>query len=782
MCGVSYLSQPPKDTHTEKAPFLGLDTLNIFGTCSLLFGTKNTQHAEQTRARGRAGAREREREERREEEERNRARRKKEKMFGRRNAKEGEKNNTSSFFSSSSKTTVDEDALVVDESSDAFSKSSNGNARKSKDEGGKTAISSDNNSSSSNKSFKSLLVDAQNSLNKISFPRMNSFQEMKQNWSDYVQKTHDAQMKLLEENALKFSKDLNKMGLKVHMPEVMKTRTEMELDSLRKKEKEEMKRFCYHTAKLVRSEIRLKEAEKERKKAMEEDKLTDEIVGRVNKLKRKVEKERQLRAEADEAFASAYGKLREREQFIENNSFVSSALAEKLLGPGNGSSSDLRDKNGSSPPKKKSASDRNGSAASTTTTAAATVADNNNNNNNVRKLLEKKKELHHRREEEASEASTFSDVLSDDAHANDDNETANTESGNSYNEDEKNDDNENDKSSFITRSILTALLQKRHLTEDKNPQEIIKLERELHQIRCVVALQRIYRREKHLKTIRLKQKRERDAKVRAVLIALFVFACAFFGVKFVGLVVSIIRNVYRRVFVMEPYDKTILYAGKEITYHPPWYVTAGIVDFAPLTHARYSIAMNELDQLAIEKKKNKGKDNNDHDDDISSSISRSNPIDSIELARLRAKYEKNLEVQKASFRSEIEQRQCKRERASSTTTREDDPTTTATKLMEISQSALERSLSLARQRELAAIARLEQKSKQFEREKEKLLAGKGGFAAKLARAFYSSCVFILLFLLLVWSLGNQNHKPFAESAKEKVAFVRRAVSSAFASL
>jgi hypothetical protein len=729
-------------------------------------------------------------------------------MFGRNATKAAEKKNTttsSSFFSSSK--TKDDDA-VVDESSKASSSSNGGNARRATsaataapaavarkdkdDDGGKTATTSSD-TNNTNKSFKSLLFDAQNSLNKISFPQMNStFQEMKQNWSDYVQKTHDAQMKLLEENALKFSKDLNKMGLKVHMPEVMKTRTEMELDSLRKKEKEEMKRFCYYTAKLVRSEIRLKEAEKERKKAMEEDRLTDEIVGRVNKLERKVEKERQLRAEADEAFASAYGKLREREQFIENNSFVSSALAEKLLGPGNGSSSDLRDKNGSSPPKKNSASDRNGSAATTTsTTTAATVADNNNNNNNnnnVRKSsLEKKKELHHRKEEEASEASTFSDVLSDDAHANDDNETANTESGNSYNEDEKNDDNDNDKSSFITRSILTALLQKRHLTEDKNPQEIIKLERELHQIRCVVALQRIYRREKHLKTIRLKRKRERDAKVRAVLIALFVFACAFFGVKFVGLVVSIIRNVYRRVFVMEPYDKTILYAGKEIAYQPPWYVTAGIVDFAPLTHARYSIAMNELDQLAVEKKKNKGKDNNHHDDDISSSISRSNPIDSVELARLRAKYEKNLEVQKASFQSEIEQRQCKRERASSTTTtREDDPTTTATKLMEISQSALERSLSLARQRELAAIARLEQKSKQFEREKEKLLAGKGGFAAKLARAFYSSGVFILLFLLLVWSLGdaeNQNHKPaFAESAKKKVAFVRRAVSSAFASL
>ena len=120
----------------------------------------------------------------------------------------------------------------------------------------------------------------------------------------------------------------------------------------------------------------------------------------MNKLKRKVEKERQLRAEADEAFASAYGKLREREQFIENNSFVSSALAEKLLGPGNGSSSDLRDKNGSSPPKKNIASDRNGSAATTTTNTAATVADNNDNYNNVRKSLERKKELHHRKEED----------------------------------------------------------------------------------------------------------------------------------------------------------------------------------------------------------------------------------------------------------------------------------------------------------------------------------------------------------------------------------------------
>ena len=156
-----------------------------------------------------------------------------------------------------------------------------------------------NSSSNSSSAFKSFIVDAQNS-----FKNLTSFQEMKNNWSDYVQKTHDAQMKLLEENALKFSKDLNKMGLKVHfMPEVMKTRTEMEFRGLRKTEREAMKRFCFHTAKLVRREIQLKEAEKERRKAMEEERLTDEIVGRVNALKRKVEKEEKLRAEADEAFA-----------------------------------------------------------------------------------------------------------------------------------------------------------------------------------------------------------------------------------------------------------------------------------------------------------------------------------------------------------------------------------------------------------------------------------------------------------------------------------------------
>ena len=607
--------------------------------------------------------------------------------------------------------------------------------------------SNKNSSSNSSSTFKSFIVDAQNS-----FKNLTSFQEMKNNWSEYVQKTHDAQMKLLEENALKFSKDLNKMGLKVHfMPEVMKTRAEMEFRRLRKTEREAMKRFCFHTAKLVRREIQLKEAEKERRKAMDEECLTDEIVGRVNALKRKVEKEGKLRAEADEAFASAYAKLREREQFIENNTFVSNALAEKLLGPGNlasGNGSDhLRDKNGTSPPKKNAMmSGRN------SPTDQAAVAENS------------KKELH-RRKEEASEAST-SDVLSD-AHTNDDDddddetvkESGYIRKGNACDED---DEDEDGTSSVVTRSILTALLQKRLLTEDKNPQEIIKLERELHQIRCVVALQRIYRREKHLKTIRMKQKRERDAKVRKGLITLFVFVCAYFGVKFVGLVLAIIRNVHRRVFVMEPYDRSIVYAGKDASYQPPWYVTAGIVDLAPLTHARYSIAMDELDQLAASEKKKKKKKksddddnddtNDDQDDDITSGSSSSALTGSVELARLRAKYERNLEVQKLSFQSEIEQRQCKRGKASKSAG--EDVRETTTKRIEISQRALERSLSRSRQRELAAIARLDQKTKQFEKEKETLLSGQGGFAAKLARRFWTTSVFLLLFLS-AWSLQHR---------------------------
>ena len=627
-------------------------------------------------------------------------------------------------------------------------------------------LSKSNNNSSNSSAFKSFIVDAQNS-----FKNLTSFQEMKNNWSDYVQKTHDAQMKLLEENALKFSKDLNKMGLKVHfMPEVMKTRTEMEFRGLRKAEREAMKRFCFHTAKLVRREIQLKEAEKERRKAMEEERLTDEIVGRVNALKRKVEKEEKLRAEADEAFASAYAKLREREQFIENNTFVSNALAEKLLGPGNvasGNGSDLRDKNGTSPPKKNAMmSGRN------SPTDQAAVAENS------------KKELH-RRKEEASEAST-SDVLSD-AHTNDDDDDDDDENvkesgyirkgNNACDED---DEDEDGTSSVVTRSILTALLQKRHLTEDKNPQEIIKLERELHQIRCVVALQRIYRREKHLKTIRMKQKRERDAKVRKGLITLFVFVCAYFGVKFVGLVLAIIRNVHRRVFVMEPYDRSIVYAGKDASYQPPWYVTAGIVDLAPLTHARYSIAMDELDQLAASEKKKKMKmesddDDDDDNDDITSSSSSSALIGSVELARLRAKYEKNLEVQKLSFQSEIEQRQCKRGKASKSAG--EDVRETTTKRIEISQRALERSLSRSRQRELAAIARLDQKTKQFEKEKETLLSGQGGFAAKFARRFWTTSVFLLLFLS-AWSLQQRETNTTRNRVYRSIKSKSNAVLSA----
>ena len=66
---------------------------------------------------------------------------------------------------------------------------------------------------------------------------------------------------------------------------------------------------------------------------------------------------------------------------------------------------------------------------------------------------------------------------------------------------------------------------------------------------------------------------------------------------------AIIRNAHRPAFVMEPYDRSIVYAGKDASYQPPWYVTAGIVDLAPLTHARYSIAMDELDQLGLERKR-----------------------------------------------------------------------------------------------------------------------------------------------------------------------------------
>ena len=593
--------------------------------------------------------------------------------------------------------------------------------RRTEEENGEKNKGEETETTTTSSSFKSLLFgDAHNGHG---FHISNSFREMKNNFTDYVQKTHESQVKLFEANAYKFSKELNSMGLKVHMPEVMKTRTEMELDRLRKTEREKMKIFCARTAKLVRCEIRLKEAEKERTKAMEADELTNEIVGKVNALKRKVEKERKLRAEADEAFANAYEKLREREQFIENNSFSSNALAEKLLRPGNIAGN-------------WSGSDLAGSDRNSPTTA---IAENN------RESLEKKNELH---SEEASEASTLD--LHNDAYTNDGDGT----------------------SSIVTRAILTALLQKRHLTEDKNPAEIIKLERELHQIRCVVALQRIYRREMYLKSIRLKRKRERDAKLRAGLIVFFVVACAYFGVKSVGLVISLFRNLYRRVFVMEPYDRTIVYAGTEKAHHLPWYMTAGIADLAPLTHARYSIAMNELDQLAfVKKKKMKGESDDDIDDDSSEGV-----IDSLELARLRAKYEKNLEIQKASFESEIEQRQCKRRKASEDP---DEASTSraATKLIEISQRELERSLSRARQRELAAVARLDRKTKQFEKEKERLL---GGFVAKLIRMFWTTVVFVLCFLF-AWSSRDEQHRAFSESASEVFASVQRGIVSLFAS-
>ena len=87
--------------------------------------------------------------------------------------------------------------------------------------------------------FKSLLFgDAlNNNGSHPGFDISNLFREMKNNFTDYVQKTHESQVKLFEANAYKFFNELNSMGLKVHMPEVMKTRTEMELDRLRRRER-----------------------------------------------------------------------------------------------------------------------------------------------------------------------------------------------------------------------------------------------------------------------------------------------------------------------------------------------------------------------------------------------------------------------------------------------------------------------------------------------------------------------------------------------------------------
>jgi hypothetical protein len=167
----------------------------------------------------------------------------------------------------------------------------------------------------------------------------------------------------------------------------------------------------------------------------------------------------------------------------------------------------------------------------------------------------------------------------------------------------------------------------------------------------------------------------------------------------------------------------------------------------------------------------KGESDDDIDDDSSEGV-----IDSLELARLHARYEKNLEIQKASFESEIEQRQCKRRKASEDP---DEASTSraATKLIEISQRELERSLSRARQRELAAVARLDRKTKQFEKEKERLL---GGFVAKLIRMFWTTVVFVLCFLF-AWSSRDEQHRAFSESASEVFASVQRGIVPLFAS-
>ena len=136
-------------------------------------------------------------------------------------------------------------------------------------------------------------------------------------------------------------------------------------------------------------------------------------------------------------------------------------------------------------------------------------------------------------------------------------------------------------------------------------------------------------------------------------------------------------------------------------------------------------------------------------------------IGSVELARLRAKYEKNLEVQKLSFQSEIEQRQCKRGKAPKSAG--EDVRETTSKRIEISQRELERSLSRARQRELAAIARLDQKTKQFEKEKSDALIGR--FRCETYSDVLDDGRSSLLFL----SAGSLQHR-------ETIATRKRAIS------
>ena len=121
-------------------------------------------------------------------------------------------------------------------------------------------------------------------------------------------------------------------------------------------------------------------------------------------------------------------------------------------------------------------------------------------------------------------------------------------------------------------------------------------------------------------------------------------------------------------------------------------------------------------------------DDDDDNDDITSSSSNSALIGSVELARLRAKYEKNLEVQKLSFQSEIEQRQCKRGKAAKVGRRRrsgDD--IEAHRNFAKSARTFALPLSPTRTRRHRATR---PKTKQFEKEKETLLSGQGGFAAK----------------------------------------------------
>ena len=695
--------------------------------------------------------------------------------------------------------------------------------------GSRSTTAINNNTNDVNKTNASEHSFAMNNNSSLSFKQIidrgqTSFNEMKQNWQSYVEKTQHQQMKLFEDNVHTIAKDLNKMGIKVHMPDVMKQRTERELEVLRKEELLHMRKFCETTARMVRLECKLKESERERMRAMVDDVLTDEIVAKVTELKMKVLEARERRRVADEEFERAYLRLKEREEFIEKNTFSAfpnALLPASLKATGGQSSTLVSSPRDGITNKTNNASNNMFTISSTTSStdaanATTTTATMNNNNNKNVAAREEQEQEEVEEEEEGEEETLYMNnkenknlkietkkkkkkpaspkkegptqkrvsekeevfELSDETIYNNKNKNnfysrkrkGDDEDVKEREEDEEDDEKKKDNeyeekqklSSVLTRSILTALLQKRHLTEEENPQDIIKLEREVHQIRCVVALQRIYRREKLLRTIRLENKSKRDAKIRAALISIVVIAIVYISYQLVCLVVAVSGNIYGRLFVMEPHDRDVIFAGSKIgsfKRRPPWYITAGIVDLAPLTHARYSVAMNELDSIAALASESSAESS------MESSFIINNKKDeqeyaSLELERIRLKYEKNLEMQRVSFQIELERAQqnaqslflpkAKRKRGENekraANKNEEHPTIQNNVAIENSQRILERSLAAARRRELEAKALLAEKQKQFSREIDKY---KQTLSEKLLRIFWTMFIFVLSIAIVV---------------------------------